>query len=414
MVYFIRIIKTTEYGMDYKKPNIFAYRFTQFLAWFAAKFLFRRKFLRNELRGKKGPCVVIANHQCALDFINLIGATRTPMSFVISNSFYSTLPIQGILKSIGAIPKQQFQTAVTDIRRMKATVDNGGILALYPAGLMCEDGISTPIPVATYRFLQFLRADVYVAKTVGSYFVSPKWSKKKRPGRTYIDIYRLATAEELSKMNPDSFKSLAEEALLFDAYREQDEYRIKYKSPDIEGIENVLYMCPHCKKEFSMRVKDGYTLYCDECGYELVSDKYSMLHNEKGIGKEIRYVSDFSREIYQSLKKEIEAGKALPLTASAKIQTIDYKNKKFVDSGDGILTVTNEKIILKGKVGSESLDISMPANAYPSLPFSPGKHLELQEGDNIYRLVLDDGKLVMKFINVIKIFYEKAQNPKSN
>ncbi len=404
--------KGTVIIMEYKKPNIFLYRLTQLLAWFAAHFMFHRKFLRNELKKHKGPAVVIANHECALDFVNLIGATRRPMNFVISNSFYNTLPIKKILKGIGVIPKQQFQTAVIDVRLMKETVDNGGILALYPAGLMCEDGISTPIPTATYRFLQFLRADVYVAKTTGAYFVSPKWSKKKRPGRTYLDVYRLATAEELSKMSPEVFAHKAEEALVFDAYREQDELRIKYKKPDIEGLENVLYMCSHCKREFSMQVKDGYTLYCNECGYELVSDEYYMLNNKKGLGEELRYVSDYSRRIYSDLEEKIERGELLPISDCAKIQTIDYKKKKFTDAGEGKLTLTDEHIILEGTANGEPVSLSVPISAFPSLPFSPGKYLELQHGEQIYRLVLRDGRQVMKFINVIKIFYQRHAAPK--
>ena len=43
-------------------------------------------------------------------------------------------------------------------------------------------------------------------------------------------------------------------------------------------------------------------------------------------------------------------------------------------------------------------------------PFSPGKHFEIQDGQMIYRCVLEDGKMVMKFINMLKIFYEQAQN----
>ena len=83
--------------MHYKKPNLLCYRIAQIAAWFVATFIFRRKILRNEIKGKHGPFVVIANHQAALDFANLIGAVRRPMSFVISNSFYNTLPIRGFL-----------------------------------------------------------------------------------------------------------------------------------------------------------------------------------------------------------------------------------------------------------------------------------------------------------------------------
>jgi 1-acyl-sn-glycerol-3-phosphate acyltransferase len=89
----------------YQKPNRFYYAITQAVAWIAAKAIYRRKFLRNEIKNKKGPFVVIANHQSALDFVNLIGATSRPMTFVISNSFFNTLPIRGFMKKLGVIPQ---------------------------------------------------------------------------------------------------------------------------------------------------------------------------------------------------------------------------------------------------------------------------------------------------------------------
>ena len=186
--------------MRYQKPNVPVYRFAQAVSWIVAKCVFRLKIGQNEIKNKNGAFLVIANHQCALDFVNLIGATSRPMTFVLSKSFFSTLPIQGVLKQLGIIPKQQFQTAVGDMKKMKAVVEAGQPLAIYPAGLMCEDGLSTPVPKATYKFLKWMNVDVYMARTEGSYFVMPKWSKKLRPGRTTMDITLLFTKEELADL----------------------------------------------------------------------------------------------------------------------------------------------------------------------------------------------------------------------
>ena len=132
--------------MEYQKPNRFLYRVAQVVCWFVATFVFRRRILRNEIRGKKGPFVVIANHQAALDFVNLIGAAWRPMSFVISQSFFTTLPVKGYMKKIGVIPKQQFQTTVRDLKKIRAVIEAGQPAVIYPAGLMSEDGLSTPSP----------------------------------------------------------------------------------------------------------------------------------------------------------------------------------------------------------------------------------------------------------------------------
>ena len=301
-----------EKGADNMKQNkrsILVYRFVQFLSWIVASLLFKRKILRNEIKGKKGPFVVIANHQASLDFVNLIGATRTPMTFVISHSFYSSLPIKGFMTRMGVIPKQQFQTTLRDMRRMREVIDRGDVLVIYPAGLMCEDGLSTPIPTATYQFLRWLRTDVYVARTSGTYFAMPKWTSGMRAGRTYLDIYQLVSKEELEAADLETVKQKTDEALDFDAYREQEKLLVKYqKNDDIEGLENVLYVCPHCKSEFTMQVKDKSTIFCTECGFAQKSDEYGFLHRVGEVGSEVRYVSDWSRMIYADLKDKIERG----------------------------------------------------------------------------------------------------------
>ena len=398
--------------MHYKKPNLLCYRITQIAAWFVSTFIFRRKIIRNEIKGKRGPFVVIANHQAALDFVNLIGANRRPMSFVISNSFYNTLPVKGIIDALGMIPKQQFQTTVRDMKRMKAVIDRGEPIVIYPAGLMCEDGLSTPIPAATYKFLKWLDADIYVAKTEGTYFAMPKWTSGFRPGRTYLDIYKLFTREELQDLTVAQVKQKADEALLFDAYREQENHPVKYsRGNDLRGLENVLYQCPHCQAEFTVENVDNDRLRCSACGYEQQSDEYGFLHKASAKGQEIRYVSDWSRLIYHRLKEKILGGELESLTAETAIHMIDYDQKKFFEVGRGTLRADSRNILIEGTVRGNAVTLTVPIAGTPTLPFKPGKYLEVQQGPDIYRCVLADGRLVMKFINMVKIFHELTPVP---
>lgn len=397
--------------MAYKKPSLFHYRVAQGAAWVLATFVFRRRFLRNEIKNKKGPFVVIANHQAALDFVNLIGATNRTMSFVTSKSFFSTLPVKGYMEKVGVIPKQQFQTAVSDLKTMRSVIEAGQPLVIYPAGLMCEDGLSTPIPSATYKFLQWLGADVYVARTTGSYFVMPKWKKGMHPGRTYMDIYRLFTKEELAQLTEEQIKEKADEALLFDAYREQEEVRAVYHQTNhIEGLENVLYACPHCGAEYRMQA-EGDTIRCTACGYEQVSDRLGFFHNHKGIGEEIRYVSDWSRLIHNRLKDRIRKGLDTTLSDQVTIRMVDETKNKFVDVGNGRLELNENRFYITGTIHGEPAELSIPIAGIPTLPFSPGKHFEVQQGATIYRCVPKDARLVMKFIQMVKIFYELKNAP---
>lgn len=394
--------------MHYERPNRFCYVITQAVAWVVAKLIFRRKFLRNEIRGKKGPFVVIANHQCALDFVNLIGATSRRMTFVISNSFFNTLPIRGFMRKLGVIPKQQFQTASRDLKRMKSVIDKGEAFVIYPAGLMCEDGLSTPIPAATYKFLKWLKVDVYAARASGSYFVMPKWAKGLRPGRTYMDIYKLFSAQELETMDLTEIREKTDAAMLFDAYREQEQLQIKYKNNQIvEGLEHVLYWCPHCKQEHTI-VAEKNILRCTACGFTQESDDVGILHRVGDVGEEIPYVSDWSSLIFRDMQEKLRSGQLQELSAPVNISMIDMKKKKFIPVGQGELRLNTKTFRLCGQVNGETLDLTVDAATYPSLPFSPGKYLEFQYGDNIYRCMPQDGRLVMKFINMIKALYARA------
>lgn len=392
--------------MNYRKPNILCYRIAQAVSWLMASFVFKRTILRNEIKGKQGPFVVIANHEAALDFVNLIGAAKRPMSFVISNSFFNTLPIKGFLTKMGVIPKQQFQTTADDLKRIKAVINNGQPVVIYPAGLMCEDGLSTPIPAATYKFLKWLDADVYVARSSGTYFVMPKWAKGLRPGRTYMDIYKLFSREELAAADIAAVKEKTDAAILFDAYREQETHLVRYKGgADISGLENVLYQCPHCLTEFSLETDGGSALRCRECGFAQASDEFAFLHKESEHGREIRYVSDWSRFIYEDLKKRVISGAESSLTVNTRIHMIDYEKHKFVEVGQGTVTLSADTFLIRGSVRGETINLSVPIGGIPTLPFCPGKHFEVQHGRDIYRCVLEDGRLVMKFINMVKIFY---------
>ncbi|MBQ6707327.1 MAG: 1-acyl-sn-glycerol-3-phosphate acyltransferase [Clostridia bacterium] len=393
---------------EYKKPNLFFYRTAQAISNLVATFVFKRKIIRNDIKDVKDPYIVIANHQAAYDFVNLIGMCKRTMTFVISNSFYQSLPIKGVLDKLCVLPKQQFQTSLSDMKKIKAVIDAGEPIVIYPAGLMCEDGLSTPIPAATCKLLKWLGVDLYMAKVSGTYFAMPKWSTGFRPGKTTMNVYKLFSKEELADMDTEEIKVKTEQALLFDAYREQEELLVKYKNGDnVKGLENVLYVCPHCQKEFSIDVKDdGRTLYCKDCGYSQTSDEYGFLHKNGDIGEEIRYVSDWSKLIYNRFKEKLSKGEETVISTKTDIHMVDPDKNKYVKVGQGTLTLDPEKFLIEGELNGEEVSLSIPISKFPTLPFSPGKHLEIQEGQKIYRCVLEDGKLVMKFINMVKIFFE--------
>lgn len=389
-----------------QKPHLFTYRLTQFLAFFLAVFLFHRHIRRNEIRGKKGPFLVIANHECALDFVNLIGLTGTPMNFVVGYCIYSQLPFRGLVNRLGVIPKQQFQTKLSDLRTMKNVISEGRPLVLYPAGIMCEDGLTTPIPQATAKFVKWLGVDVYAARSTGSYLVMPKWAKGLRPGRTEIDVYKLIDKEQLATMTEPEVQDSIESALLFDAYREQEaEGRPNRRFGNIEGLEYVLYQCPHCGACGTV-IGQKDTLRCTACGFTERSDKNAILHKTDGPGDELPYVSDWSTLIRERTRREILGGTLTELEARTSVSELDPRRRKFVSAGEGTLLFTRGKCRFTGVLHGEPADFTVPLKMAPTIPFKPGRSIELQLGDTVYRCFFENKFLMPKAVNMVELFHE--------
>lgn len=392
------------------KPNFFIYGVFKLTSKIISKYIFNLKVVRNELTKKDNSCVIVANHESAIDFIALAGASKHKINFVISNSFYQSLKINPFLKSCGVIPKQQFQTTISDLKKMKKIVDNNQTLAIYPAGMMSEDGKATIIPRSTGKFIKWMDKDVYIAKISGSYLTKPKWSKVNRKGRMELEIYKLYSKDELESLDADSIYNEINEKLYFDAYKEQENRMIKYKHGDnIEGLENVLYRCPKCHKEFTIKLNCKNSLLCEECGYEVTSDQYGFLtSNDKEY--DFKYPSEWSSLISKEVEKEIMLDDSYELHSSAKIFMIDYKQHKFKEAGECFVTLNRDEIKFDGFLDNEKFNKNFDIMKFPILPFSPGKYFEFQNGLDIYRIYLEDGREVIKWIEAIKCFY-KINNP---
>ena len=114
------------------KQNMLVYGVAKALAGVISSFVFKRKFIRNEIENAEGPIVLIGNHQAALDFTTLVSATKRPMTFVVSDSFYNTLPFRGLMDKVGVIPKQQFQTSIKAVLTHKTCrINHKNFIFLY-------------------------------------------------------------------------------------------------------------------------------------------------------------------------------------------------------------------------------------------------------------------------------------------
>lgn len=388
---------------SYRKPNRFFVSLGKGISRFLCKFVYNAKVIRNDLEGKTGKCVIIANHESIIDVLPAYAAVPPKTHFVVSKAMMESMPIAPIMEMCGAISKNQFQTSALDMRRMRAVLDHDEPLMFYPAGLMTESGTSTPIPIATAKVLKWFKADIYVARVNGTYLTNPKWAKVKRKGEITIEIYKLASQEDYAALSDEEAAQLVTEHLSFDAYRHNEEKKVYYKNGDnLEGLENVLYQCPCCNGEFTMWVRGKKKLICEECGYTVKSDNYGILSRIDGGETIYKYPSDWHAYIEESVYEYVKNNPNFYYEIRAEIHAINDKKHKYESIGRGTIGFDFNKFTVDGIVRDKPYYEEIPTLSFPILPFRPGSYFEIQHGDQIYRIIPDNPSIVMKWIFTLK------------
>lgn len=387
----------------YRRPNRFVVSLGKGISRFLCKYIYNVKIGKNELSNDPGRCVIIANHESIIDVLPAYAVVPPKTHFVVSKSMMQTLPIAPLIEMAGAISKNQFQTSALDMRRMKAVLDHDEPLMLFPAGLMSESGTSTPIPLATAKVLKWFKADVYVARLNGTYLTNPKWAEVKRKGEITIDIYKLASMEELAALSDDETAALVTEHLSFDAYRHNEDKKVYYKNGDnLAGLQYVLYKCPSCGKEFTVYLRGKNKLICEECGYAVQSDNYGMLSLVGGGDAIYKYPSDWHAYIEESVYEFVKEHPNFYYETPAEIHAINEKKHRYEPVGNGIIGFDYNKFVMEGTMRGKTFIEEISTQAFPILPFSPGAYFEIQHGEQIYRIIPKDPSIVMKWIFTLK------------
>ena len=391
----------------YRKASPLAFHTLQTLSRLISKFYFRLEIRRNELKGSSGRRVIIANHESAIDFLVAYAAVPSNTHAITSRSIMHSMPICSLMKACGIIEKNQFQTSIMDLKRMRAVLDNNGVLLFFPAGLMTESGMSTPIPSATAKCLKWLDADVYMAKISGTYLSHPKWSGLLRRGKVTLDLYRLADQDALQKISNKELEALVEQHMAFDAYRYNDAQRIPFQNGDnVQGLENVLYQCPACGEEYSICATQKHTLSCSACGYTVQSDIYGKLTAQNGQETIFSYPCDWHAYIESNVRRSIQENPDYLLQTEAAILQINEKRHKFEQVGTGNVQLTADGFQINGTLHNQPFQGKFATDSFPMLPFKPGKCFEIQQGNEIYRIQPKDGRIVMKWILTLKTAYQ--------
>lgn len=306
-----------------------------------------------EKLAKEEPCLVLMNHS---SFIDLKIASR----LLVFRPFHVVCTSDGfvgkkrLMRLIGCIPTRKFMMDVTLVRDMVYVVrELRSSILMFPEASYSFDGTQTPLPESLGKCLKLLKVPVVMIRTNGAFARDPLYNNLQlRKVRVSAEVEYLLSPKDIEERSAEELNDILREKFTFDYFRWQQDNRIMIKEPfRADGLNRMLYKCPHCKAEGQM-VGKGIQIACGHCGktYELTEYGYlqaTSLEKENGAPiTEFTHIPDWYRWQRECVRQELTEG-TYKLEVPVKIYMM-VNTDCIYQVGEGVLTHSREGFHLTG------------------------------------------------------------------
>lgn len=360
------------------------------------------------------PFVMLCNHLSDIDHMAaVVGTYPVRMNFVVSSYFFGKLLMASGLRLLGAIPKLQFQPDVMAVKKMLSVVRSGGAVAIYPEGQVGIDGITGYIHPAIAKLVKALDADVVTGIIGGSYMVKPKWAKYPRKGPISFRSALLFSRQELHTLSEEQVYARICEALQHDDPQWAQQNGYSYQSSALaEGLESVLYRCPKCSAEFSIKTA-GNRFFCESCGNSGMMDMQNRLIPENGQSEVFPTIADWKLWQKQCLAEKL-GDERFELVSQVSLEMPKDIKSPYEVVGSGAISADKDCITYIGTLRDEDVELHFPWKLLTALPYVCGVNFEVPYHKTIYCFAPKIGAEVEKWVELCEIIRDSHPvNPDS-
>ncbi|MBI9009424.1 MAG: 1-acyl-sn-glycerol-3-phosphate acyltransferase [Tenericutes bacterium] len=386
--------------------------YLQLLAWFLAipeTFQVHSKIRKHNVKGLKGPFILLCNHNSFLDFKVATRAVFPKKStyIVAVDGFINR---EDLMRNVGCFMKRKFVSDIVLVRQIKHSLEeNQTVCQIYPEARYSLVGTNSMLPDSLGKLVKLMKYPVVTLIGHGHHLRQPFWNLKKRKVRTSADMTQIVTQEEIKSISIDEINKKIKDQFQYDDYQYQLDNNILIKEKfRAENLHKPLYVCPHCKKEFTMTSKDN-KLWCISCNETYEMDELGRLTNSKG-NTIFSHIPDWFEWQRALVNKEIQDG----------LYNVDIEvDIDMLPNSSGYYRIGRGRLIHNSEgyqLIAENLDIKKPVIS------SFGAHIEYDyfgRGDGIsfstnedtyYIYPVDQSYSVTKFHFATEELYKLQQN----
>ena len=391
-----------------KEPNKFIYFLCK--VW-ALLFIRKLKYKHQKQVAVEKPCIVLCSHGSFIDFLysGLLMRSKHPHYTVARLYFYNKW-LKRLLYNMGAFPKSMFATDVESLKNCMTVLNDGGVLAMMPEARLSTVGEFEDIQDTTIKFIKKMGVPVYGIKLNGSYLANPKWGDKiRKKALIESEFTQIATAEELKEISQDELYNRIYKAISYNDFEWLKAHpELKYKSKTLaEGLENILYKCPKCGKEFTMQTEKR-DLFCTECGLKTTLDDRYQFVGEKPFANFAEWYH-YQKDL---LKEEILSNPDYVLKERVTLKLPSTNGEGLVqEAGEGKCYLSRKGLVYKGTIYGVDVEKEFPMSQLYRLLFGAGVNFEIYEGKEIFFFVPKDTRSCVKWYIASEILKTQSENP---
>lgn len=365
-----------------KKPNPFIAKIVQLAFKIISKkrnvqFVYTDEFkkLQNE------QVIYLCQHKSSLDYIYFFAGVKNLNVNILcgyQNIFQKS--IYKLLKSLGVIAKMLYQPDVCATMQMFRAIKKGGSIAVFPEGIQSTSGSTHPINPATKSFIKKAGLPVVLVTLKGAYFSRTRYSKDLKKGKITVTFDKLFSSEDCKTLTADQLHGALLERFRYNEFEEFKGEKVAFrgKKPNIYGLDNIIYKCPHCQSEFTFSTEND-LMVCSNCQFTVKMDEY---YDIKGVSNTLPFenIDKWYKWQRKFVAKEVLSDD-FKLTTKVQIGTINVKkldnNYSILALGEGQLTLTNKGLLYEGIYKGEQVKKQFDPEQVFSLSMSLNADIDL-------------------------------------
>lgn len=255
------------------------------------------------------PCLILMNHSSFTD-MKLAYGIFYPRKLGIVTSVDAMTGILGkLMRLLGCTPTHKYVSDMSLIKDITYMLkENKTSVLMYPEAGYSFDGCATTLPKRMGVLMKRLGVPVVTVITQGAFHRDPLYNMLQiRDVKVSAHVKCIATVEELKEKSVEELDALLAEAFSFDNFAWQRDNKVSIDAPfRADGLQRILYKCPHCGNENQMEGK-GIQLTCHACGKQWTMDQYGQLSADSG-DTEYPHIPDWYNWQRDCVRKELEDG----------------------------------------------------------------------------------------------------------